>query len=63
MHIPRRLHITQDILLQLRHRLERVGHVLVLLDVADYLCRLGALGEVDKGGLLDDGGDTIFDEG
>lgn len=63
MHIPRRLHITQDILLELRHRLKGVRHVLVLLDVADYLCGFGALGEVDEGGFLDDGGDAVLDEG
>lgn len=63
MHIPRGLHITQNILLQLRHRLERVGDVLVLLDVSDDFRGFGALGEVDEGGFLDDGGDAVFDEG
>lgn len=63
MHITRGLHITQNILLQLRHRLERVGHVLVLLDVSDHLGGFRALGEVDERGFLDDGGDAVFDEG
>lgn len=63
MHITRRLHVAQDVVLQLRHGLERIRHVLVLLDVTDHLSRLGALGEVDKVRLLDDGRDTVFDEG
>ena len=57
------LHRIEDILLQLRHGLQRVRRVLVLLDVADDLGRLGALGEVDEVRALDDGGDTVFDEG
>ena len=63
VHITCRLHVAQDIVLELRDRLQRVTDVLVLLDVANHLGRLGPLGEVDEIGLLDDGGDTVLDEG
>lgn len=62
MHVPGGLHITQYVLLQLRHGLEGIRHVLVLLDVSDDLCGLSALREVDECGFLDDGGDAVFDE-
>lgn len=57
------LHVVEDVLLQLHDGLQVVGHVLVLLDVADDLGCFGVLGEVDGGGFLDDGGDAVFDEG
>ena len=63
MHVTRGLHVAQDIFLKLGHGREWVGHVLVLLDVADDFGRFGTLGEVDECGFLDDGGDSIFDEG
>lgn len=62
VHVARLLHVAQDVLLQLRHRLKRVRHVLVLLNVTDHFGRFGALGEVDEVRLLDDGRDAIFDE-
>jgi hypothetical protein len=63
MHVSRCLHIGQDIILKLLYRLQRIRHVLILLDVADDLGRLCALGEIDEGRLLDDGGYTILNEG
>jgi hypothetical protein len=63
MHVPCCLHVAQYVVLQLGNRLQRVSHCLVLLNIADYLCRLCALGKVDEVGLLDNGGDTIFDKG
>ena len=62
VYVARRLHVREDVILQLRHRLQRVRYVLVLLDVADHLGSLRTLGEVDKVGLLDQRGDTILDE-
>jgi hypothetical protein len=57
------LHIAKNVVLQLGHRLQRIPHSLVLLNVTDHLCRLRTLGEVDEGCLLDDGGDAILDKG
>lgn len=54
MHVPRRLHVAEDVILQIRHRFQGVGNVLVLLDVADDLGGLGALGEVDELGVFDE---------
>jgi hypothetical protein len=63
MHIPSSPHITQNILLQLRHGLQRVRHILVLLDVADDFGGLCAFGKIDQVGLFDDIWDAFFDEG
>ena len=57
------LYCVEDVLLQLRHGLQRVRRVLILLNIADYLGSLGALGEIDEIRALDDGGDAVFDEG
>jgi hypothetical protein len=62
VHIARRLHIRQDVVLQLGDGLQRVRHVLVLLDVADDFGSLGALGEVYEVRLLDERGDAVFNE-
>ena len=63
MNVASSLHVAQDIILQLRHRLQGVGYILELLNVADHLGCLCPLGKVDKVGLLDDGRDTILNEG
>jgi hypothetical protein len=63
MHITGLSHIAEDIFLQIGDRVERVGHVLILLDVADDFGRLGALGKVDEVGVLDNRRDSVFDEG
>ena len=54
MHVARRLHICENVVLKLRNRLQWVGNVLVLLNVANNLRGLTTLGEIDKVGLLDD---------
>jgi hypothetical protein len=54
MHVASRLHIRQDVVLQLGDRLQRVRHVLVLLDVTDDFGGLGALGEIYQVGFLDE---------
>lgn len=61
--VSSRLHVAQDVVLQLGYGLERVADVLVLLDIADDVGRLRSLGEVDEVGLLDDGRDAILDKG
>ena len=63
VHVTGRGHVAQDVVLELGHGLKRVGYILVLLDVANHLGRLGPLGKVDEVGLLDDGGNAILDEG
>lgn len=55
MHVTRCLHIAQDVILQVTHRLQRIGYVLVLLNVPNHLSRLRTLGEIDEVSLLDDG--------
>ena len=62
MHIARRLHVREDVLLQFRHRLQRVRYVLILLDVANDFGRLCALGKVDEIGAFDQRRNTVFDE-
>ena len=63
MNIASSLHVGQDVVLQLRHRLQGVGYVLELLNVTDNLGCLCPFGKVDKAGLLDDGRDTILNKG
>lgn len=63
MYVARSLHIAQDVVLKFGHWLERVGHILVLLDVADDLCGFGTFGEVDEIRPFDDGGNAVLDEG
>lgn len=62
MHVTRRLHVAQDVFLQLRHRVQHVGFDLELLNVTDHFGRFGAFGEVDEVRLLDEGWDAVFDE-
>lgn len=63
MHIARRLHVGENVVLQLGHWLQRVRHILVLLNVTDNFGCLRALGEVDEVGLFDQGGYAVLDEG
>ena len=63
MDVARRLHVGEDVILEFGNGLEGVGHVLVLLDVADDLGGFGAFGEIDEVGAFEDGGDAVFDEG
>ena len=62
MHIASMLHVGQNVLLQLRYALKRIGHILILLDIADDLRSLCALSEIDEVGLLDDGRDAVLNE-
>jgi hypothetical protein len=50
MYITGTLHMTQNIVLQIGDRLKQIGHILVLLNIADNLSRLGMLIEVDEMG-------------
>lgn len=63
MHVSCRLHVAEDVVLQVADRFQGEGDVLVDLDVADHLGGFGPLGEVDEVGAFDDGGDSVFDEG
>ena len=62
MHIACCLHIREDVLLKLWDWLQWIWHILVLLNVANDLCSLAALGEVDEVGLLNDSWNTILNE-
>ena len=62
MHIACCLHVREDVLLKLWDWLQWIWHILVLLNVANDLCSLAALGEVDEVGLLDDSWNTILNE-
>ena len=62
VHIACGLHVRQNVVLQIGHRLQWVRHVLILLNVANHLGRLCALGKVDQIRLLDQGRDTVLDE-
>ena len=62
VHIACGLHIRQNVVLQIGYRLQWVRHVLILLNVADHLGRLCALGKVDQICLLDQRRDTVLDE-
>lgn len=54
MHVSGRLHILQNVLLQLWHCVKRVWHILILLNIPNDLGSLGSFGKVDKVGLFDD---------
>jgi hypothetical protein len=62
VHIPSRLHVAQDVVLQVADRFEGVGDVLILLNVSNDVRGFGAFGEVDEVSSFDDGGYAIFDE-
>ena len=63
MHVACRLHVVQDIILEIADGLERVGHVLIILDISDHIGGFGALREIDKVRAFDDGGNAVFNEG
>ena len=54
MHVSSPLHVDQDVFLEFRDRLKGVWYVLILLDIADYLCCFCSFGEIDKIGPFDD---------
>lgn len=63
MYVARSLHVAQDVVLKFGHRLQRIWHILIHLDVADDLCSFRAFGEVDRIRPFDDRGDAVLDEG
>jgi hypothetical protein len=56
-------HIAENVLLEIRDRVERVRHILVLLYISDDFGGFGPLGEVDEIGVLNDRCNAVFDEG
>ena len=62
MNIARRLHVGEDVILQLRNRLQGVWHVLVLLDIAYHFSSFCSLCKVDEVCAFDERGDTVFDK-
>ena len=63
VHITCRLHVAQNVILEVADGFERVRDDLVLLDITDDLGCFGPLGKVNVVGLLDNRWDTILDEG
>lgn len=63
MYVSGGLHVAQYVILQIPNGLQRVRHVLVLLDFSDNIRSLCSFGKVDEVGTFDDRGYTIFDEG
>lgn len=61
MHVAGGLHAAQNVILQLRNRLQLVWDILVLLNVANDFSGFGALVEVNQVGR-GVGGDAVFDE-
>lgn len=49
--------------MQLLHRLERVRHILIGLDLTNDLCSLGPLSEVDELGFANIAMNAVLDEG
>ena len=62
MHVSCRLHICQDVILQVADGLQRIRDVLVLLNITYDIRGFGAFGEVDEIRLLDNGRYAVFDE-
>lgn len=62
MYIPSSLHVIQDVVLQLRHRLQRVPHILILLNISNDLSSLGTFSEVDEVSLLNNGRNAVLDK-
>lgn len=63
MYVSGGLHVAQYVILQIPDGLQRVGHVLVLLNFSDDICSLCSFGKIDQVGTFDDRGYTIFNEG
>lgn len=62
MYVTCRLHVAEDVFLQLRHWLQRIRHILILLDIANDFGRLRTLRKVDEVCAFDQRGNTVFDE-
>jgi len=62
MYVTRSGHVAQNVILELGHRLQGICHILVLLNVTNYLCCLGPLGEIDEVRLLNNRWDTVLNE-
>lgn len=63
MYVSSGLHVAQYVILQITDGLQGVGHVLVLLDVANDICSLCSFGKVDQIGTFDNRGYSIFNKG
>lgn len=62
MHIASRLHIAQHVVLQVGHRFENVGYILILLNVSNDVGGFGSFSEIDEVCTLDYGGYAVFDK-
>ena len=62
MHITSSLHVAQYVILQIGHRFENVGYILILPDISNDVGGFGSFGEVDKVCTFDYRGYAVFDE-
>lgn len=62
MHIPSRLHVAQYVVLQIGHRFQNVGYVLILLDISNDVGGLGSFCKVDKVCTFNYRGYAVFDK-
>jgi hypothetical protein len=62
VNIPSGLHVVQDVILQLRHWLQRVPYVLILLNISNDLSSFGTFSKVNEVSLLDNGRNAILNE-
>ena len=62
MHVASRLHVAQYVLLQVGHRFEDVGYILILLDISNDVGGFGSFGKVDLVFTFDYRGYAVFDK-
>ena len=62
MHIASRLHVAQYVILQVGHRFQNVGYVLILLNISNHVGGFSSFGKIDEICTFDYRGYTVFDE-
>ena len=63
MHITSLFHVVKDPFLQIGHGIERVGDILILLNIANDLSCFESFREVDELSILDNRGYSVLDKG
>lgn len=62
MHIASRLHVAQYVILQVGHRFEDVGYILILLNISDDVGGFGSFSKIDEVRAFDYRGYAVFDK-
>ena len=62
MHIASSLHIAQYVVLQIGHRFENVGYILILLDISNDIGGFGSFCKIDEVCTFDYRGYAVFDK-